>query len=151
MASKAIKRVRKPNRAAKAPAKAVKRTVSKRAAGNSPQVPTTKTAAKKVAEVLDAPGASKAKVALLKGNNDGKPGKHAAHEPKLVRDSFTFPESEYAMFAALKKRALAAGHEVKKSEILRAGLAALTGMSDAVLIPNLAKVQRVKTGRPKKR
>ncbi|MEY4591837.1 MAG: hypothetical protein RIR18_732 [Pseudomonadota bacterium] len=72
-------------------------------------------------------------------------------KPKLVRDSFTFPESDYALIASLKLRALAAGSEFKKSEILRAGLAALQAMSDADLTKALGAVERIKTGRPSKK
>jgi hypothetical protein len=74
-----------------------------------------------------------------------------AKKPKLVRDSFTFPESDYALIASLKLRALAAGNEFKKSEILRAGLAALQAMSDADLTKALGSVERIKTGRPSKK
>lgn len=80
-----------------------------------------------------------------------KPAKeHKAKKPKLVRDSFTFPESDYALIAALKQRALNAGHEIKKSEVLRAGLAALTAMAGPELLKALAEVERIKIGRPKK-
>jgi hypothetical protein len=74
-----------------------------------------------------------------------------AKKPKLVRDSFTFPENDYALIACLKLRALAAGSEFKKSEILRAGLAALQAMSDADLTKVLGSVERIKTGRPSKK
>lgn len=82
-----------------------------------------------------------------------KPGRHkkpGAKKARLVRDSFTFPESEYALFASLKQRALAAGGEIKKSELVRAGLAMLDKLGDAELLKVLAKVERIKTGRPKK-
>ena len=51
-------------------------------------------------------------------NKAGKPAK--AKKAKLVRDSFTMPDGEYALIAALKKRCLDAGVPAKKSEILRA-------------------------------
>lgn len=79
-----------------------------------------------------------------------KPGKPSPKKPKLVRDSFTFPENDYALFASLKQRALSAGREIKKSELLRAGLAALTAMSDGDLLATLDGVERIKTGRPSK-
>ncbi len=69
-----------------------------------------------------------------------------AKKPKLVRDSFTMPEDEYRQIAALKKRM--AG--VKKSELLRAGIALLASLNDAQLTATLAKVVRIKTGRPSK-
>lgn len=80
-----------------------------------------------------------------------KPGKGKGQKkPKLVRDSFTFPEAEYALLAQLKRRLLGAGHEVKKSELLRAGLASLAALSDADLVQALAQLEKLKTGRPSK-
>ena len=73
-----------------------------------------------------------------------------AKKPKLIRDSFTFPETDYAVIASLKLRAIAGGCEIKKGEILRAGLVALQAMSDADLLKALSAVERIKTGRPSK-
>jgi hypothetical protein len=49
---------------------------------------------------------------------------------KAVRDTFTMPEPEYALIRELKKRCLGLGVAVKKSQILRAGIAMLAGLSD---------------------
>jgi hypothetical protein len=68
---------------------------------------------------------------------------------KLVRDSFTIPKNEYAVLAVLKQRGLGLGHPVKKSELLRAGIAALQAMPDEALILALRAVPSLKTGRPK--
>lgn len=73
-----------------------------------------------------------------------------AKKPKLVRDSFTLPEADYALFAALKVRALGAGVEVKKSELLRAALVTLAKLEDAALLEAIAQVERIKPGRPKR-
>lgn len=81
---------------------------------------------------------------------ESKARKVAVKKPKLVRDSFTFPETDYALLAELKQRALKAGHEIKKSELLRAGLAALAAMAEPDLVKALAGVERIKTGRPAK-
>src|SRR3990167_2855008 len=70
-------------------------------------------------------------------------------EPKLVRDSFTFPKDEYVAIEALKLRAAQLSHPAKKSEILRAGLKALVNMSDTALRAALQAVPAIKTGRPK--
>jgi hypothetical protein len=51
-----------------------------------------------------------------------------------VRDSFTMPENEYAVIAALKKRCVVAGVPAKKSEILRAAIANLAKLSDSGLL-----------------
>jgi outer membrane biosynthesis protein TonB len=69
---------------------------------------------------------------------------------KVVRDSFTMPEDEYSMIAALKKKCLAAGVAVKKSELLRAGLKVLSGMTQANLSKHLSELAEIKTGRPAK-
>lgn len=76
--------------------------------------------------------------------------KPPTHRSRPVRDSFTFPESDYALFALLKKRALSGGCEIKKSELIRAGLILLNALSDTALIDALNQIERVKTGRPKK-
>ena len=68
---------------------------------------------------------------------------------KLVRDSFTIPKDEYAAFDLLKARALAQGLAIKKSELLRAGLMALCGLSDASFKAALTAVPTLKTGRPR--
>jgi len=81
--------------------------------------------------------------------SDSKPdGKSATRKPKLVRDSFTIPKTEYAAIDALKTRAIALGTSVKKSELLRAGLMALVGMNDAAFKAAVAAVPTLKPGRP---
>jgi hypothetical protein len=69
---------------------------------------------------------------------------------KLVRDSFTIPKSEYGTIADLKERALSLGRSVRKSEVIRAGLAALKALPQDALARVLAAVPSIKTGRPKK-
>lgn len=76
--------------------------------------------------------------------------KKPADKPKMIRDSFSIPEPDYALFAQLKKRALDAGIEVKKSELLRAALKALQALDADGFAHMLASVERMKTGRPKK-
>lgn len=74
--------------------------------------------------------------------------KTSPRKPKLVRDSFTIPKTEFAAIGALKTRAIALGTSVKKSELLRAGLMALQGMSDMAYkaalsaVPTLRPVAR---------
>ena len=69
-------------------------------------------------------------------------------KPKLVRDSFTIPKSEFAAIDTLKNRAIALGTSVKKSELLGVGLMALQGLSDAAFKAAVAAVPTLKTGRP---
>jgi hypothetical protein len=74
--------------------------------------------------------------------------KTSPKKPKLVRDSFTIPKAEFAAIDKLKTRAIALGTSVKKSELLRAGLMALQGLSDAAYKAALTAVPTLKTGRP---
>ena len=85
---------------------------------------------------------------VVKKGKDGKPAK--AKKAKLVRDSFTMPELEYAQITALKKRCLEAGISVKKSEILRAALASLAKLSETTLLATVRRLEVIKTGRPAK-
>jgi hypothetical protein len=77
-----------------------------------------------------------------------KPAK--AKKVKLVRDSFTMPDTEYALIALLKKRCLDAGVSAKKSEILRAAVAGLAKLSDASVVAAIRRLEVIKTGRPAK-
>lgn len=77
--------------------------------------------------------------------------KEADKKVKLVRDSFTMPEADYALFKDLKARSLAAGLEVKKSELLRAALNLLASLNDKDLADNLGQLEKIKTGRPAKK
>jgi hypothetical protein len=73
-----------------------------------------------------------------------------APKNKLVRDSFTIPKAEYASLNELKQRATRLTQPAKKSEILRAGIELLKGLSDQAFLAALAAVPNLKTGRPKK-
>ena len=68
---------------------------------------------------------------------------------KLVRDSFTIPKVEYLVLDALKQRAADLKRPTKKSELLRAGIAALNAMPDKAFLATLDGVPSLKTGRPK--
>lgn len=74
----------------------------------------------------------------------------AVKKPKVVRDSFTMPQSEYQKIAEIKALCLKAGLQVKKSEVLRAGVIALCAMSEAQLNTALSRLDKIKTGRPNK-
>jgi hypothetical protein len=54
-------------------------------------------------------------------------------KPRLVRDSFTMPEGEYAVLAQVKQACLKAGFAVKKSELLRIGVALISQIDLATL------------------
>ena len=71
-------------------------------------------------------------------------------KPKLVRDSFTIPKTEFAVLDDLKQRAARLARPTKKSELLRAGIKALAAMSDGAFLSALHAVPAIKTGRPSK-
>ncbi|EJE55050.1 hypothetical protein PMI14_00050 [Acidovorax sp. CF316] len=132
--AKAPKKSAAAKPAAAAPKAAAKAPAAKPAA-------TAKTAAKTKAAA--APAASKPAATVA-------PAKEAkAKKPKLVRDSFTIPKDEYAVVETLKQRAAALAQPAKKSELLRAGLKLLAGLSDTALRSALQAVPSIKTGRPK--
>lgn len=80
-----------------------------------------------------------------------KPAKVAKPKKlKLVRDCFAMPEQEYARISEVKKRLSGLGCEAKKSEILRGGIVVLAALNDAELKAVMARLERIKTGRPAK-
>jgi len=79
-------------------------------------------------------------------NSDKHTGKHK--RPKLVRDSFTMPENDYLKIRSLKNRGLKLGMEMKKSELLRAGLLALETLEDPEFQSIMTMIEKIKTGRP---
>ena len=81
---------------------------------------------------------------------DKKKDKAKAKKPKLVRDSFTMPEEEYAALGEMKKACLKAGVAVKKSELLRVAVSLLHKMDLPALQQALDALTPVKAGRPKK-
>lgn len=132
-AASAAPEVAAPAKAAVAPkAKAAAAPRSKTAA--APKAKASAATKVKAAPVTKAPAAPKVKV----------------HKPKLVRDSFTMPDDEYAVLGLVKKACLKAGVEVKKSELLRAGVALLKQLDLAGLRQVLSGLPQLKTGRPKK-
>ena len=97
-------------------------------------------------------------MAMVKAVKGGATGRARAPEappagdaarPALVRDSFTMPEGEYAVLAAVKKACLKAGVEVKKSELLRIGVALVGRLDMATLRQVLDSLPQLKTGRPR--
>jgi hypothetical protein len=66
----------------------------------------------------------------------------------VVRDTFTFPEADYALIAEIQDRCLRSATMINKSEIVRAGLKALTRMSDVELAEIVGGLTKVKPGRP---
>jgi len=121
---------RAPSKAAKSPAKSPLKTAAKTPV-KAKQSPQAKTAVKTAVKPVSKP------VKVEK-----------AKKPKMIRDSFTIPKTEYVVIDALKERAGKLSRAAKKSELLRAGVKALAAMSDAAFLAALAAVPTIKTGRP---
>ena len=122
--------------AKKAPAKkvaarkpALKKPVAKKPAAANPQ----------------APAKAEKAVKQVKLPKPPKPAK----EPKVVRDSFTMPQSDFDIIDRIKLRAIEWKQPVKKSEVLRAALHALEALTDAKVRALLTGLAPIKKGRPK--
>jgi len=109
---------------------------------------TTKASSRKAAHAK--PTIAKAEASETKPGKKKKKEKKDAGKVKVVRDSFTMPQADYALIAVLKQKALQAGLHVKKSELLRAGLQVMDKLSVAQLKRAVAGLEKIKTGRPKK-
>ena len=68
----------------------------------------------------------------------------------LVRDSFTMPTDEHQLIDQLKKRIRLLGGDVKKSELIRAGITLLNTLPNDALISAINAIPNLKTGRPAK-
>jgi hypothetical protein len=151
----AAKPAAKRGTAAKTPAAkpAVRKTAAKPAAK-----PAARPAAKTAGKPTSKPAAKPARTARQAAANIAKPTRGQAGgearadagplRPRLVRDSFTMPEQEYAVLGAVKQACLKAGFEVKKSELLRIGVALLGQLDIAALRAVLGSLPQLKTGRP---
>ncbi len=154
--------VKKPAPASKraAPAKAAAPKPKVTTAGGKPLAAKPRAAAKKpvasrvraAAAPVSAPTSTPVKPAA-KAKTAAKapaPAKDKSKKPKLVRDSFTMPQAEYQVLADLKKACIKAGFAVKKSELLRIGVALLQKTNTTQLQNILASLPPLKAGRPKK-
>ena len=74
-----------------------------------------------------------------------------ARHQRVIRDSFTLPATDYELLRVLRDRGLRSGVHATKSELVRAGLAALSAMSEKDFLSALGRIERVKTGRPAER
>lgn len=142
-AAKAPAAAKSTAKAAKAPKKsAAAKPAAAAPKKAAPKAPAAKPATKTKAAA--APAASSKPAATVAPAKEAK-----AKKPKLVRDSFTIPKDEYAVVETLKQRAATLAQPAKKSELLRAGLKLLAGLSDTALRSALQAVPSIKTGRPK--
>lgn len=146
VARSAVKTAAKPaaKKAAATKAAPVKKAVAVRKAAvpartvRAKAAPTPAKVAQQAARAIAAPAKS----------TRAKAAPAPAARPHLVRDSFTMPEQEYAVLATVKQACLKAGVEVKKSELLRIGVALLGQLDTASLRAVLDSLPQLKTGRP---
>lgn len=90
------------------------------------------------------------KVALAEAMVTGKPPskrRQPALEEKVVRDTFSIPVSDYALFEQLLDRAMTLHVKTTKSTLLRVGLRHLMDLPDTKLKEALVVVQPLKPGR----
>ena len=128
--------------ALKAPATSASKPLAKAFAPAKPAVKPAKAAQKA------APPEKPAKAPKPTATPSAKPAKPAkppkVKKPKLVRDRFTATEDDMAVLRALKQRAGKLDMPVKKGTVLRAGVRALTALSDTALVALLKQVPALK-------
>jgi hypothetical protein len=130
-----------------APAKAARKASARKTVAKPRVNPARTGSAKK--EVKAAPKKAQSPAAkpfpAPKSTNAAKPKK-----VKIIRDSFTMPDAEYALLAEVKQRCLAGGVAAKKSEVLRAAFLSFAAKSDTTLFKAIKALTPIKTGRPPK-
>jgi hypothetical protein len=75
--------------------------------------------------------------------------KESIGDSAIIRETFSMPPGDSDLIDQLRQRSAAQGVMLNRSEILRAGLVALSTLSDAKLVEIGNKVPKMKTGRPK--
>ena len=113
-----------------------KMTLNVKRRANTDQIPPAIDSAKVEAFAMGAENAPKVKPALLP-------------KQKVVRDAFTMPEEDHALFGIIQKKCLSMGIVATKSEILRAGLKYLATEDEKKLGEIIRSIPKIKTGRPK--
>ena len=68
---------------------------------------------------------------------------------RIIKDTFTMPESDYVLLEKCKDRALDYRIVMNKSEAIRAGLIQLNNLSGENFIKAIKLVKKVHIGRPK--
>jgi len=68
-------------------------------------------------------------------------------ESAVIRDTFSLPPDDYALIESVRAVARRADRDTTKSEVIRAGLHALTVMDAHQLIVVLNRLKKVKPGR----
>lgn len=101
---------------------------------------------------IDVPAAvDPAKLEAFASRADNAPEKLSppkAAGQRVVRDAFTMPAQDHALFSEIQQRCLGIGMIVTKSEIVRAGLKFFSELDDTNLQKTIKNVPKIKTGRP---
>jgi hypothetical protein len=135
--------------ASKTPAKPVAKTAPVKARAVTKKAPAAAPKAGPAAKPATPAAKSVAQPAKPKAKPEAD-AKEKSKKEKLVRDSFTMPEAEYQVLGDVKKACLKAGIDVKKSELLRVGVALIRQLDTARLKEILDTLPVLKAGRPKK-
>ena len=112
-------------------------------------MPTVKFPAKRAAHARSTKTATRPVAAAAVAKPADSPAPVA--DQKVVRDGFTMPRQDYDTLKTLKATCLKSGVEVKKSELLRAGVQALAALQTDALIARMRALPAVKAGRKKKK
>lgn len=66
----------------------------------------------------------------------------------IIRETFSLPPGESMDIDAARRRCAVAGVMLNRSEVIRAGIAALAKLDDATFLAVTSSVPKLKTGRP---
>ncbi len=134
------------------PAPIIKAKATPKPAAKPAVKPATKSVAKTPTKATEKPASKLAadREATKKGESTKADKNAKPKKIRQVRDSFTMPESEHDLLAAVKKRCVVKGLAVKKSEVLRAAIIGFAAQSDAAVMAALQALKVIKTGRPLK-
>lgn len=65
----------------------------------------------------------------------------------VKKDTFSFPEDDYALLDKIKNKLLKHSHVLNKSEIVRLGLIVLNEYNELDLVKQASKIRKIKVGR----
>lgn len=82
-----------------------------------------------------------------RAGSSGASAKKNGGDGKVTRETFTMPIADARRLQALRLRVMKLGIDAPKSQIVRAGIAALDGLDDAELSAAVEAIERLKPGR----
>jgi hypothetical protein len=99
--------------------------------------------------VKNKPSSLDTRIAKAENVFDNGKAKITQKQEKVIRDTFTIPQSDYHLLEKCRDRGLNHKYVINKSEIIRAGLLLLDSLSDNKFLEAIGNVKKIKTGRPK--